>query len=127
MTPCPQAQFGGRYIGQETETLACQDKFLNPAKSPVLAHRRVGARDHAIGWPREGVKCSIETACSFLFRWESWPGYREQRCVDWLLCACRAGQKERQAQGQEFVICAICSPQRLSALRSGAMSNSVFL
>ena len=125
MTAGPQAKLRGRYIGQKTETLARQHKFLSPAESPWIAHRGVAARHNAIGWPRDDSERLVEAGYSFLLGWESWPGYREQRCVDWLLCACRAGQKERQ--GQEFVICAICSPQRLSALRSGAMSNSVFL
>jgi hypothetical protein len=76
MTPGPQVEFGGRYIGQETKTLASQHKFTSP-ESRVIAQRRVAARHNAIGWPRDDMERLVETDCSFLFLWETWPDYRE--------------------------------------------------
>jgi hypothetical protein len=98
----PQAEFGSRYVGQETETLPCEHKPLSPAKSLAIAHRRVAAQNRAIGWPREGVKRPVETGCGFLFRRESWPAYREQRGVDGLLCSRRAGQKNGKRKDKNF-------------------------
>jgi hypothetical protein len=105
MTAGPQAKLRGRYIGQKTETLARQHKFLSPAESPWIAHRGVAARHNAIGWPRDDSERLVEAGYSFLLGWEGWPGYREQRRVDWLLSARQAGQEngKRKDKNSRFL------------------------